>query len=59
MKMNELLTLKQVAAFLKVSKKTAYRMLIRWKVPIVRDGRFVRIEKETLLKALADKRGGY
>ncbi|MDO5566010.1 MAG: helix-turn-helix domain-containing protein [Planctomycetia bacterium] len=57
--MNELMTLKMTAQFLHVSKKTAYRILIRWGVPIIRDGRFVRVDKEELVKILKEKKHNY
>ncbi|MDO5565786.1 MAG: hypothetical protein Q4G59_03945 [Planctomycetia bacterium] len=57
--MEELLTLQMTARFLKVSKKTAYRCLVRWNVPIIRDGRFLRVDKACLIKALQERKHRY
>ena len=57
--MEDLLTLQMTADYLKVSKKTAYRRLIQWKVPIIRDGHFVRVDKSALIKALQERKHNY
>ncbi|MDO5580168.1 MAG: excisionase family DNA-binding protein [Planctomycetia bacterium] len=46
------MNIKEVAVYLRVCRQTAYRRLVKWKVPIVRDGRIVRVSKDELDKAL-------
>lgn len=57
--MNELMTLNEVAGYLKVTKKTAYRWLIRWKIPIIRIGRFVRINSNDVKEFLRNNQHNY
>ena len=47
--MDEILTIPEVADYLKMSKSKVYRMVQRGQIPYVRIGRNVRIRKQDLL----------
>jgi excisionase family DNA binding protein len=50
-----LLTGDEVAAILKVSRSFAYSMMRNGEIPVVRLGRSVRVEKNSLLTFIQDK----
>jgi excisionase family DNA binding protein len=51
----ETLTMNDVCRILKVSKKTAYRLMIEWKIRILRSGRLVRIFRVDLESAISER----
>ena len=53
----ETMTIKDVCRLLKVTRKTAYRILVSWRVRIVRDGRIVRIFRSDFEAAVAKNTG--
>ena len=46
----EVMTIKDVQEFLKISKKTAYDLIKREEFPVVRLGRLLRINREKFLE---------
>ncbi|MDO5582359.1 MAG: helix-turn-helix domain-containing protein [Planctomycetia bacterium] len=51
----EMLTLKDVCRILKVSRKTAYRILSQWGVRFLRHGHFFRVYRIDFERALSEK----
>lgn len=51
----ETLTMNDVCRILKVSKKTAYRLMIEWKIRILRSGRLVRIFRVDFESAISER----
>lgn len=51
----ETLTMNDVCRILKVSRKTAYRLLIEWKVRILRSGRLMRVFRSDFELAITNR----
>lgn len=54
--MTDLLTIKEVAEILHVTKRTAYKYLVQWQVPFVRHDRFIRVLRSDLKNALENNK---
>lgn len=53
---HELMTLKEVSLFLRISKRTLQRRMKEWKIPHVRIGRRVLVQRDDLLNSLSQHR---
>ncbi len=51
--MNDVLTVKEAAALLRVSQKTIYRAVAEGTMPAIKVGSAIRLSKEAILKGLA------
>jgi excisionase family DNA binding protein len=52
---DEILTLDEAAAFLKVKKRTLYDQVQRRAIPHLRAGKFIRFSRQTLLVWMAEQ----
>lgn len=54
---NEIMTVKEVASYLKVAEKTAYRLASQGELPCFKVGGSLRFEKSDIEKWINEKKG--
>ena len=55
----EMMTVQDVMRLLKVSRLTAYRRIVAWKLRIVRDGRLIRVFRADFENAIKERVHSY